>query len=102
MIADFHTARRTPKERRAPESQAHISSPNAASGNSADHLVPIDRPQNTPVASRHGRQSSRGPHDLGSSRESGAIACASLARREARRGFKNFFMPSNDNDAPFV
>lgn len=25
-----------------------------------------------------------------------------LARREARRGFKNSFMPSDDNDAPFV
>ena len=51
-----------------PASQSHIRMPKAASGNSADHLVPIASPQNTPVASRHGRHSSSGPHESGDSR----------------------------------
>jgi hypothetical protein len=97
MTADFQSAARTPSDRRIPASQNHSSSPNAASGNSADHFVPMASPHISPLASRQGRHNSVGPQASGSSRDPGGTTRAIRPRTQSRSATRQLTAQSTKN-----
>ena len=83
--AERSSGSRTPCARRAPALQNQTISPKAAIGNSAVHLVPTARPQQSPLASSQGRTSMArtGPQAL-SSVIGAAIRLSRRARYQSR------------------